>query len=155
MKFSTRQDVEAPADHVFGCLTDFAGFERQAMRRGIEASRRDGTPFAGVGTIWDMRAPFRGKMHDVEIELTRFEPPEALYAVARSGGLTVDITLDVLALSRKRSRLQVGCDLRPKSFSARVLLQSMKFAKGSLQKRFEKRAARFCAQMSVEYDPAA
>ena len=44
MKFSTREDIEAPVDHVFAEVSDFAGFERRALRHGADITRLDEGP---------------------------------------------------------------------------------------------------------------
>ena len=36
MKFSSREDLDAPIDYVWQQVTDFVAFERQAMRRGAD-----------------------------------------------------------------------------------------------------------------------
>ena len=55
MKFSTREDIEAPIEHVWAQISNFDAFERQALRRGAEIARSDsqGAP----GLTW--RAPLR------------------------------------------------------------------------------------------------
>ena len=64
MKFSTREDIEAPIEGVFDMLCDFEGFERSAMRRGAEVQRVDRLPKPGVGMIWDVVFSMRGKMRN-------------------------------------------------------------------------------------------
>ena len=59
MKFSTRQDIEAPIEFEFSRVTDFESFERQGMRRGVEVSREDPTGSPGMGSKWAIRAKFR------------------------------------------------------------------------------------------------
>ena len=41
MKLSTREDIEAPIGTVFDAVTDFDGFERQLLRRGVDVTRDD------------------------------------------------------------------------------------------------------------------
>ena len=53
MKFSTREDIEAPIAYVFDRVADFPAYERRALRQGAEVScRTDGA--AQVGTVWDV-----------------------------------------------------------------------------------------------------
>ena len=39
MKSSKREDIEAPIDYVYARVTDFQGFERQALRRAADLQR--------------------------------------------------------------------------------------------------------------------
>ena len=70
MKFSTRQDIEAPAEFVFERFADFEGLERQAMRRGIDVKRKSPSQPRGVGAGWTLKVPFRGKLRDLAVEIS-------------------------------------------------------------------------------------
>ena len=56
-------------------------------------------------------------------------------------GLSGDVVVNVVALAPKRARLMLSVELKPKNLSAWLLLQSMRFAKNSLDRKFE---ARIC-----------
>ncbi len=139
MKFSTREDIEAPIDEVFASLTDFAYFERQAMRRGIEVTRDNPAP--GEGAAWSVRAPFRGKTRDIVLDVTRLVKPENLLVHSKSSGMSCDFEVKLMSLSRQRTRMIVSADIRPQTFAARVVIQSLKLAKATLSRRFETRVA--------------
>ena len=49
MRFTTKQDIEAPLDFVYRTMTDFEGWERAAMRRGAEVERTDKLTRVGPG----------------------------------------------------------------------------------------------------------
>lgn len=51
--------------------------------------------------------------------------------------------VDLVALSRTRTRLFVSMELRPTTLSARLLLQSLRLAKGRLTGRLKTRMAEF------------
>lgn len=152
MKFSTRQDIEAPAHFVFAQLTDFQSIEKQALRRGIEVKRKDDSQVNGVGAAWEAKVPFRGKWRDLHAEISQYEAPEELVAQARSGGLDMTISMELVPLSPKRTRLIVGFDVRPKTISARILVQSVKFAKTSLQRRFDKRVLKLSGTIAERFE---
>ncbi|SFJ85455.1 SRPBCC family protein [Celeribacter neptunius] len=151
MKFSTRKDIEAPADFVFARITDFEGLERQAMRRGIEVTRKSQNQPRDKGAGWALKVPFRGKLRDLEAEIAEFDAPNAVAAAAVSGGLNMELTAELVPLSPQRTRVTFAYDVRPKTLSARILVQSVKFAKATLQKRFEKRIGMFCDHLSDQY----
>ncbi|MCR8725959.1 SRPBCC family protein [Frigidibacter sp. ROC022] len=143
MKFSKREDIEAPLDVVFRAVSDFNAFERSAMRRGIEVSRRDDLEQPGVGMAWDVRAPVRGRLRDISIRVAAWAPETSLALNADSSGILATLTVELVALSRNRTRMQVGLELRAVTMSSKLLLQSMKLAKHSLDARFAKRVADF------------
>ena len=61
MKFSTTEDIAAPAEAVFDAFCDFASFERAAMRRGAEVQRLDHMAVPGVGMAWHAPFDMRGQ----------------------------------------------------------------------------------------------
>lgn len=151
MKFSTRQDIEAPVNFVFSRLTDFDGFERQAIRRGVEVQRTAADQGKTIGAGWQLKAPFRGKQRDISAEVTKIKKPSELQIDAVSGGLEMALSAELIALSPKRTRVILGFDARPKTLSARILVQSVKFAKNTLQMRFEKRVKKFARHIEEQY----
>ena len=59
--------------------------------------------------------------------------------------------MELLALSRNRTRLSVTIDLTPKSLSARLLLQSLKLAKNNLTRKFKLRVSEFAEVIEDSY----
>lgn len=141
MKFSKREDIEAPADFVFSTMTDFQVLERAAMRRGIEVSRLDDRTEAEPGMSWLVRAPLRGRVRDITITLTKLVPGQVLETRAESAGLDAIGSVELVALSRSRTRVQVGLEVKPKTLTTRLLIQSLKLAKHTLDARFARRVA--------------
>jgi hypothetical protein len=152
MKFSTRQDIEAPAEFVFAQMTDFDGIERLAMRRGVEVQRKNPTQPRDVGAAWVLRAPFRGKWRDIDTHISEFDSPNGVSAEAKSGGLNMTLIVELVPLSKLRTRVTLGYEVRPQTISARILVQSVKFAKTSLQRRFEKRIGKICDSIGDRYE---
>lgn len=150
MKFSTREDIEAPIAHVFAQVSDFAGFERSALRRGADVRRLDRGPFQ-TGSQWDAAFKFRGRDRKMQLTLTMLDAPEMYQLEARSDGLICETLVELVALSPRRTRLSVMMNLQPRSLTARVLLQSMKLAKGKLTKRFKARVLEFAEDIEDDY----
>lgn len=150
MKFSTREDIEAPMDHVFAQVSDFPGFERKALRHGADVRRLDHGPVR-VGSAWDIAFKFRGRDRQMTATLNELDPPNQYRIDTASDGLTVTTVVELVALSRGRTRLAVGMDLRAKSLTARLLLQSMKLAKHKLTKRFKARVLEFAEDIEDAY----
>ncbi len=151
MKFSTRQDIEAPIEFVFDRTADFDAIERQALPRGIEVSRADTLSGVECGTQWNVVFPFRGKSRKVKGELAEFDCPNNYLIQSVSGGVEADFRVVFLPLSRNRTRVIVGLQLSPKTLSARLLVQSLKLAKKSLDLRFSTRIAQFASDVQNRY----
>lgn len=138
MKFSGREDIEAPISHVWQQISDFAVFERQAMRRGADVRRIDNGPVV-VGSAWDVAFSFRGKDRRLKAQMITLDAPQALQMKTMSTGIDGLVNIDLVALSPHRTRFAMSIDLSAKSLSARLLLQSLKLAKANLSNRFKKR----------------
>lgn len=143
MQFSSNEDIEAPIDEVFAMLSDFETFERSAMRRGIEVQRADDSATKAPGMAWDASFTMRGKPRKLHLVLTAIDPPNALHFESNSPGLDGVLTIDLVALSPRRTRLAIMLNLAPKTLSARLFLQSLKLAKSNLTKRFKVKVAEY------------
>ncbi|MCT4557852.1 MAG: SRPBCC family protein [Pelagimonas sp.] len=139
MKLTAREDIEAPLDRVFAELSDFEAHERQALRRGLDVQRVSEGTVMGEGRTWRAGFDFRGKKRAANIALTRFAAPEQMIFDTVTGGLEVRLVVDFVALSRARTRISVEAELAPKTLSSRLLVQSLKLAKGGVDKRFRVR----------------
>lgn len=140
MKFSTREDIDAPIDHVFKSVSDFAAFERQALRRGADVRRVDNGPYQ-VGSAWDVAFQFRGKDRRMRANLVTLDAPNQLTVNTVASGIDGVTMVELVQLSPKRTRIAVSIELSAKTLSARLLLQSLKLAKATLTKRFKSRIA--------------
>ncbi|WP_421701435.1 SRPBCC family protein [Aliiroseovarius sp.] len=145
MKLSTREDIAAPIEAVFAELSDFDGFERAALRRGAEVMRTDGNGAVGVGMTWRAQFPFRNRERVADLKLMEFDRPNGMKVFSKISGVEAEIVVDLVALSRSRTRMSMSVDMRPKSIPARLMIQSMKLAKTSLTKRFQKRVADYAS----------
>lgn len=151
MRFTTKEDIEAPIGYVFEQLTDFARFERAALRRGADLQRLDTLDRPGAGMCWQARFRLRGRQRDVKIELTSYDPVNGMMFASRSDGLESAFIIDLIALSRNRTRLSLDLDLRPRNLAARLLVQSLKLAKTNLMRRYRQKAAEFAQATEDSY----
>ncbi|PJE30283.1 Polyketide cyclase / dehydrase and lipid transport [Pseudooceanicola antarcticus] len=147
MKFVTKEDIGAPIDAVFSKVSDFHAFERSAIRRGAEVTRRDSPPVNGEGAAWDVRFDMRGKRRDIGLEVTEFDGPERMQLKLRSEGVKGHVLVDLVALSRSRTRIRIETEIKPKTLSARLLIQSLRLARGTIEKRLAERMAEFAAAL--------
>ncbi len=141
MELTGREDVDIPIAQAFDLLTDVEVYERSALRRGAEVTRVDSLARPGVGAKWEVSFQFRGKARELDLEMTGFDAPNEVEMKAILQGLETDIKIELVALSRTRTRIQFWSGMRANSLSARLLLQSLKLARSSLNKRMAKRMA--------------
>lgn len=150
MKFSTREDIEAPIDVVFAHITDFAAYERQALRRGASVQRLDGDGPVEVGAAWEVKFAFRGKERTMRLSLDQMDE-QGLEIASTAGGLDGQSEVTLVALSPKRTRLAIGIELKARTLTARLLLQSLKLAKANLNQRFKKRVSELASDIEARY----
>ncbi|MCK0125916.1 SRPBCC family protein [Gelidibacter sp. F2691] len=151
MKIKTHEDIEATIDQVFDALTDFEGFELAALRRGAEIVRTDTLPQPGQGMGWKAKFIYRNRERVADISVEEFDRPNALHVWSKVSGLNVELDAELMSLSRNRTRLTISVDMRPKTIPARLLIQSLKLARGTMLRRFRKRIAEFAATIEARH----
>lgn len=149
MKFSAKEDIDVPIDQVFQMVTNFDAIERAALRRGAEVQRLDQMQKPGVGMRWKAAFRARGRMRELQIELTTYNPPQQVQFHSLAQGLETDLVIDLVEMSRNRTRLSMQLDLRPRSIPARLLVQSLKLARASLNEKFHKRLADYARDLET------
>lgn len=151
MRFSTHEDIELPIATVYAAATDFDGFERAALRRGAEVTRR-GNPDAGpLETVWDVTLTFRGKPRRVVGRVLKLDPPSGFVSQGRSSGLVGEVTVRLLALSPRRTRMTVDLDLKAETIPARLLLQSLRLTRGTIDERFRARVGKLAKDIEARH----
>lgn len=149
MKFSTRQDTDLPADHLFDAVSDFQRIERILVRRGAEVRRVDPTQEPGAGMVWDVSFDLRGKRRDLRLEVVQFDRPEKIVIHGQSEPLDLTIDMTVIALTRTKSRLIFELEAKPRNMRARLMLQTAKLGKSQLDRKFAQRVGEFITNLSA------
>jgi len=139
MKFSSREDIEVPVADAWAVINDFDGFERAALRRGAEVQRMD----EGNRPAWSASFLFRGKKRNVLFRQDRAEPPGLLAFSGEGRHVEGRLTVELMELGPRRTRMTVTTDLRPISLAARLFLQSLKLARGRVVGKYQSRVAQF------------
>lgn len=141
MKLSTREDVEAPIEVVFDALCQFDSFELQALQRGIDVRRLDDLVEPGPGMIWRAHFEMRRQKRSLTLETVRLVQPTEIQVDLDSASLGGSFAVELIELARQRTRMMVSLDLRPRTFAARLVVQSMRLGKSRLTTRFKSRVA--------------
>lgn len=145
MKFTAREDIEAPIGKVWAVVTDYDSFELAALRRGVEVARQ-GTPAAPA---WQVAFTFRGKRRQIALQLDRAEEPGLLAFAAEGRMLQGDLVMELVELGPRRTRMTVTAELRPLTLAARLFLQSVKLARGRVTRRYQQGVAKLAATIEA------
>mgnify|MGYP005847760689 CR=1 FL=1 len=150
MRFTTREDIEVPIAEVFAALTDFDRFEREALRRGAEVERSGDLASPGTGRSWTVRFRHRGRDRALSTGIDTWDPPKGFSTLGRIGGFEGRMAMGLTALSPRRTRLRIDLEVKPRSLTARLILQSLRLAKSSLSNRFKARFHGFARQLEQQ-----
>ncbi|VDC25191.1 SRPBCC family protein [Pseudogemmobacter humi] len=145
MKLGTRQDIEAPLDFVWQQLTDFEQFERMALRRGAEVERVDQLKRPGPGMGWRLRFAYRGKPRRMLVRIAELTENSVIDCGLDSASVEGAARIELMALAPRRTRISLVADLRPKTLAARLVIQSLRLAKGRTQRKLDTALGRLVA----------
>lgn len=155
MKFSTREEINVPIDQVFAAMVDFETMEERIVARGGSAQRLDDLQTKGPGMAWDIAFTFKGASRQLEARVAQYKPYERIRVESTSDGLDGEMICNLSETKSGKTQLNMSVELKPKTLSARLLVQSMKLAKATMNKRFKNRIAEFGREIEANQQRAA
>lgn len=154
MKLVTREDIEAPLDQVFAAFADTETWERAALRRGAEVTRVDRLAAFGPGMAWAVAFDHRGKPRRVTVKLTEAAAPNALGFAFSAPSVEGTVGLDFVELGPRRTRVAITTEIKPRTLAARLVMQSLKLARGKVDQKYATRLAQICAEIEDRFRAA-
>jgi carbon monoxide dehydrogenase subunit G len=151
MKINGKHDIDVPLAIVGQILADFQGWERAAMRRGVEVKRTDTLGGAQVGAKWHGRFNYRGKSRNVELRVLEMDASGRITMSFLGSSMEGTAQITTFAMGAHRSRIAATIDVQARTLAARLLFQSLRLARQRVVRRFERRLAQFGAEIELRY----
>ncbi len=151
MRFTSKQEITAPAAFVFQQLADFEFYETYALRMGAQVERKDDYHLPQPGMCWSIKGHFRGKDRALDLTLDSYNPSDSLSYIGSAKTMNAEIKLDVIRVSSTQTRLEIIIDVQAKGLAARVTLQSAKLAKKSMDRKFDAHMRDIATNISGKY----
>jgi hypothetical protein len=142
MKYKVSEDVDAPQAMVWARFTDFSGFEDDARGRGAAITRMGNWVDTAEGVEWRGDVTIRGKSRAVAAKVTRLVPQELCLIESRIGGMDCYYEMTFVPLSAEVTRVALMLELSADTLTARLVLQTMKLARGRVLQRLQGMIAR-------------
>lgn len=151
MEFKITQDVKAHSDFVYQEISDFESAEILAVTYGIESRRIDKMTTKGPGMKWDVAAIIRRKARNFTVEILTMDPPKGYSFLLNGALLGAHCQLECIPLNVDVTRMTVALKLAPRNLRGRLLLQSLKLARGRVVKRMEKGLRTYTSTIEEKY----
>ena len=121
------------------------------MRRGGDVERITGGEVAAVGTKWRVKFLLRGAERQVMAEVTAIDRPNSITIEVTSASADATMNVDLVALSRTHTRLNVDVQAKAKTIAAKLLFQSVRFARQKNQTRFKGIVSNFAEDVDARH----
>jgi hypothetical protein len=122
---------------VWARFTDFSGFEEDARGRGAILNRVGNWTQTVQGVEWRGEVTVRGKSRPITAKVTQLVPQELCVVDSRIGGMNCHQEIIFVPLSTTVTRVALMLDLSADTLTARLLLQTMKLARGRVLQKLQ------------------
>ena len=122
---------------VWARFTDFSGFEEDARGRGAILNRVGNWTQTVQGVEWRGEVTVRGKSRPITAKVTQLVPQELCIVDSRIGGMNCHQEIIFVQLSTTVTRVALMLDLSADTLTARLLLQTMKLARGRVLQKLQ------------------
>jgi hypothetical protein len=142
MQLRVAEDVGAPRAMVWARFTDFANLEADLRDRGATLARIGGWTATAEGLEWRGDVMVHGKTRTLSAGVSRLESEVLCLIDSRIGGMVCSYAMRFVPLSTEATRVELALDLSADTLSARLVLQSLKLARGQVAQRLQATLAR-------------
>ena len=122
---------------VWARFTDFSGIEEDARGRGAILNRVGNWTQTVQGVEWRGEVTVRGKSRPITAKVTQLVPQELCIVDSRIGGMNCHQEIIFVPLSTTVTRVALMLDLSADTLTARLLLQTMKLARGRVLQKLQ------------------
>ena len=148
MILETVDFVSAPVASVFDAYTDHERMEMLARARRAEVARGGDAADGPLGLVWNVRAPFRGRMWEAELRIKEIESPRKVVVVSSGGAFTGAMTVLFEETGEAATRVTTRVEVTGVTVPAKMLVSTLALAHGEISRRFAARMAGFAASVS-------
>lgn len=151
MRLEAAHEIQAPIELVFGKFCDFDRLQSFTENTGREAVRLDDGTATGAGVRYLLKGKFGGKQRSIELGLETCVPTVILKYEVEVETLTAALRFDFEKRAAELTRVSLILEPTAHSISSRLILQSVKLAKRTMEKRMETRLFHFGNEIVEEY----
>jgi len=137
MKFKVSEDVDAPQAMVWARFVDFTTLEDDARGRGATVTRVGNWTDAAEGVAWRGDVTVRGRSRPLAAKVTRHAPEDLCLIESRIGGMNCTYEMTFVPLAAEVTRVALVLELSADTLTARLLLQTLKLARGRVLQRLQ------------------
>ncbi|ADO42044.1 SRPBCC family protein [Ketogulonicigenium vulgare] len=142
MEFVVNDHIAVSPDALFKHLNDTDLLEQMIRRGGATVRRTDAGRGAGVGATWQIGAPFRDRTLDVTMTVTEVEAPHRMRVLFTTGGVEGKVVL-LATPAGDGTDTAFTMTMGASTLIGRLLLQSLKLARGQISSRVHKRVGNY------------
>ncbi|MCY1126363.1 hypothetical protein OU426_05795 [Frigidibacter sp. RF13] len=139
MRLTSKTDIDATPEALFAAMTDLDWIEGLARRGGVRLERLSGTGPVARGSSWQAGLRLRGKDRTIVSQIEAHEPPRRLLLAGDTVSFSFLVEPTLIPLSRQMTRVALAIEIKPLTFGARIMIQTLKIGKSRLQQRLDRR----------------
>lgn len=152
MRFICKAEIKAPISFVFNAFSDFSKFEMRVIGHGMSIVRLDDLTTNKSGMEWNISGILRGKNRSFGIILENYSSPDKLKFMCKGKLLSFKIRVILEKLETNITEATIKVDPEAKNIGSRLVLQSAKLARRTIESRMKKRLVKFAEEVEVEYE---
>ena len=149
MDLKASTEVKLAPRRAWAEITDFDGFEKLLRDGGGEVARSAEPDPPGLGTRWQAAYDYSGKRREVAAEVVALEPEMRLCLALQGEGLEGRADIHLAQIAAQRCRVDLALHLEARSLRARLFLQPLRLAHGTLEARLAARLGTLARAMEA------